>query len=65
MLKTKKQFLASAKFNVVEAQEKSFIDILDRALRHVDAGEDAKAQKRIDEAKALWGKVKKVHGVEL
>lgn len=62
---SKKKLLATPKFDVVKAQEKSFIDILDRALRHVDAGEDAKAQKRIDEAKALWGKVKKVHGVEL
>lgn len=65
MFKTKKEFLASAKFNVVEAQEESFIQILDQALRDIDAGRKAQAKKRIDQAEALWGKVAKVHGVKL
>ena len=62
---SKKQFLCTRKFNIVEAQRKSFISVLDQALRDIDAGKTAQAEKRINEAKALWGKVKEVHGVEL
>ena len=40
---SKKKFLASRKFDIVEAQRKSFISVLDRAIQELNKGEDAKA----------------------
>ena len=62
---SKKKLLASTDFDVVEAQRKSFIHILDQAWQSVNEGRDADAKKYIGQAGALWKKVKKVHGVEL
>ncbi len=62
---SKKKLLASTDFDVVEAQRKSFIKILDSAWEKANEGRHAEAQERVAEADALWKKVKKVHGVEL
>ena len=62
---SKKKLLAKTGTKLIKSQRKSFIHILDQALRHVDAGEEAKAKRCIDQADALWNKVAKVHGVKL
>ena len=61
----KQEFLHARQFNLIKSHQESFIKTLDKALRLIDAGQEAEAEKYIGQADALWRKVRKVHGVEL